>query len=65
MEDRQIACLPGTRFASSESMTVQGFAMFAFFSERLGCVGSILVSLVGTALLILVTWALGGCGGSL
>jgi hypothetical protein len=29
--------------------------MFAFFSNRLGCLGSILVSLLGTALLILLT----------
>ena len=28
--------------------------MFAFFSNRLGCAGSLLVSLLGTALLILL-----------
>lgn len=28
--------------------------MFAFYSNRLGCAGSILVSLVGSALLILL-----------
>ena len=31
--------------------------MFAFYSNRLGCVGSIAVSLVGTALLALAVWA--------
>jgi hypothetical protein len=35
--------------------------MFAFFSSRLGCLGSLLVSLVGTALLILLVrgWSAG------
>lgn len=28
--------------------------MFAFFSSRLGCFGSLLVSLVGTLLLLLI-----------
>jgi hypothetical protein len=28
--------------------------MFAFFSSRLGCIGSLLVSLVGTALILLL-----------
>lgn len=28
--------------------------MFAFFSSRLGCVGSIVVSLLGTVLLVLL-----------
>lgn len=28
--------------------------MFAFFSNRLGCIGSIIVSLLGTALLFLL-----------
>jgi hypothetical protein len=28
--------------------------MFVFFSNRLGCLGSIAVSLVGTALLLLI-----------
>lgn len=36
--------------------------MFAFFSNRLGCIGSIIVSLVGTAILLLV---MRGCSGSL
>jgi hypothetical protein len=30
--------------------------MFVFYSNRLGCAGSILLSLVGTALLVLVIW---------
>ena len=30
--------------------------MFFFFSNRLGCFGSLLVSLVITALLVLVLW---------
>jgi hypothetical protein len=34
--------------------------MFAFFSNRLGCIGSIVVSVVGTLLLMLI---LRGCGG--
>lgn len=34
--------------------------MFAFFSSRLGCVGSILVSLLGTLLLIAALQLLGG-----
>ena len=28
--------------------------MFAFFSNRLGCLGSIVVSLIGTAILLLL-----------
>jgi hypothetical protein len=28
--------------------------MFAFFSNRLGCIGSVIVSLLGTGLLILL-----------
>ena len=32
--------------------------MFAFFSNRLGCVGSIAVSLLGTLLLMLLSWFL-------
>jgi len=34
--------------------------MFAFFSNRLGCVGSLVVSLVGTAVLIGVLVLLNG-----
>jgi len=33
--------------------------MFAFFSNRLGCIGSLVVSVVGSLVLILV---LRGCG---
>ena len=33
--------------------------MFAFFSNRLGCIGSLIVSVVGSLVLILV---LRGCG---
>jgi len=33
--------------------------MFAFFSNRLGCIGSVVVSVVGSVVLILV---LRGCG---
>ena len=36
-------------------------AMFAFFSNRLGCIGSILVSVVGSVLLLLV---MRGCSGA-
>jgi hypothetical protein len=32
--------------------------MFAFFSNRLGCIGSIAVSLLGTLLLMLLSWFL-------
>lgn len=32
--------------------------MFAFFSSRLGCLGSLLVSAIGTVLLILLLRAL-------
>lgn len=32
--------------------------MFAFFSDRLGCVGSLLVSLLGTLLLLAIGYAL-------
>ena len=32
--------------------------MFVFYSNRLGCAGSILLSLVGTVLLVLVIWLL-------
>jgi hypothetical protein len=34
--------------------------MFAFFSSRLGCIGSIIVSLVGTGILLLL---MRGCHG--
>jgi len=33
-------------------------AVFLFFSERLGCLGSIVLSLVGTLLLVAVLWRL-------
>ena len=35
-----------------------GAAMFIFFSNRLGCLGSILVSLLGTALVLGLIWLL-------
>lgn len=34
--------------------------MFVFFSNRLGCAGSIAVSLIGTALLALILYFLAG-----
>jgi hypothetical protein len=34
--------------------------MFAFFSNRLGCLGSLVVSIVGTILLLAL---MRGCGG--
>jgi hypothetical protein len=34
--------------------------MFAFFSNRLGCVGSLVVSIVGTIILILAMRLLAG-----
>jgi hypothetical protein len=33
-------------------------AMFAFYSNRVGCLGSILISIVGTILLLLLMWIL-------
>jgi hypothetical protein len=35
-----------------------GGPLFAFFSNRLGCVGSIAVSVIGTVILVLLTWLL-------
>jgi hypothetical protein len=32
--------------------------MFVVYSNRLGCAGSIAVSLIGTAVLVLVVWLL-------
>jgi uncharacterized membrane protein YeaQ/YmgE (transglycosylase-associated protein family) len=32
--------------------------MFAFFSSRLGCLGSLLASIIGTVILILILRAL-------
>jgi hypothetical protein len=32
--------------------------MFAFYSNRLGCAGSLIISLIGTALLAAIVWAL-------
>lgn len=32
--------------------------MFAFFSNRLGCIGSIAVSLLGTLVLLALSWFL-------
>jgi hypothetical protein len=32
--------------------------MFVFFSNRLGCVGSLLVSLIATGVLLLTLWSL-------
>lgn len=32
--------------------------MFAFFSNRLGCLGSIVVSIIGTVVLLLILRAL-------
>ena len=34
--------------------------MFVFYTNRLGCLGSILVSLVGTILLVGLLWLLSG-----
>jgi hypothetical protein len=32
--------------------------MFGFYSNRLGCLGSIVVSLIGTLILALLMWSL-------
>ena len=34
--------------------------MFAFYSNKLGCVGSLAVSLIGTAIVALIVWAVSG-----
>jgi hypothetical protein len=34
--------------------------MFAFYSNRAGCIGSIVISLIGTLLLGLLMWSLSG-----
>jgi hypothetical protein len=38
--------------------------MFGFFSSRLGCLGSLAVSIVGTLLLMLLMYSMRGCSGS-
>jgi hypothetical protein len=38
--------------------------MFGFFSSRLGCLGSLAVSIVGTLLLMLLMSSMRGCSGS-
>jgi len=40
--------------------TARGALMFAFFSSRTGCIGSIIVSILGT---LLLTFVLRGCRG--
>ncbi len=44
----QIRCRPTRRRRGPE------VPVFAFFSSRLGCLGSLLVSLIGTAILVLL-----------
>jgi hypothetical protein len=34
--------------------------MFAFYSNRLGCIGSIILSLIGTVILVLLMWSFSG-----
>jgi len=34
--------------------------MFGFYSNRVGCVGSIVVSLIGSVVLALLMWSLSG-----
>ena len=34
--------------------------MFGFYSNRLGCLGSIAVSIIGTLILALLMWSLSG-----
>ena len=34
--------------------------MFVFFSNRAGCVSSLLISVVGSAILLLVMWSCSG-----
>ena len=42
------------------SIATGGTAMFAFYSNRAGCLGSIIISLIGTVLLGLLMWSLSG-----
>jgi hypothetical protein len=37
--------------------------VFAFYSNRLGCIGSLLVSVVGTIVLVAIIWLLTGWSG--
>jgi hypothetical protein len=56
-----IRLVGGTGFAritGGLATPAQGTPMFVFYSNRLGCAGSILLSLVGTAVLVLVIWLL-------
>ena len=39
---------------------MRSFSVFAFFSNRLGCLGSIIVSVIGTLLLLAL---MRGCSG--
>jgi hypothetical protein len=34
--------------------------MFGFYSNRVGCIGSIAISLIGTLILALLMWSLNG-----
>jgi hypothetical protein len=50
----------GREYALSDVALADLKVMFAFFSNRLGCTGSLIVSMVGSLVFILV---LRGCGG--
>lgn len=44
----------GVKRGSPEGVLHGGHGMFVFFSNRLGCLGSIIVSIIGTILLALL-----------
>jgi hypothetical protein len=51
---------PAQNYRTARRLAGEDPLMFAFFSNRLGCIGSIIVSIIGTALLFLL---LRGCNG--
>lgn len=49
---------PEDSLMAGSSLFAEDVPMFAFFSDRLGCVGSIVVSILGTLLLIALSYFL-------
>ncbi|MEO8075759.1 MAG: hypothetical protein ABI818_05470 [Acidobacteriota bacterium] len=58
MRSPQVSCPLPPRVSWQPSCKADG--MFGFFSSRLGCAGSLLVSVIGTIVLILL---MRGCSG--
>lgn len=50
------------RKAGGSKNEVKRLAMFFFFSNRMGCLGSIVVSVLASVLLIAAVGGLRGCG---